>query len=501
MATYQTLKQRLLSAVSEDVDSDGAQVENNVSYQRQIDPITRRGRAWRTGIIRRFPWSAGSASLLAILCTAACVGVLVAADESPVSQWRVAPSVVLAILIAVVNASLSFALAEAVNYRWWIQAVDGSSTLADLERVWMYGTSFASALISGRHVNLVALASVAVTILAIDGPLLQRAISAIEKDVHVSQSPVNVTLADQIPLGYSGLEISSGGHFLSSPLISEQFQEVVRQYQQREPIVAHSIVGCYGTCRGDVQGAGLQVVCEETVTNKPWFVPGTGNETIVFSEQGSVLSPGETFGISFGWSGDRNTSKPREMHDFRPLLPLVDGRPPDEAFMHMNLTWSPNGTIPDVDERISAGQGYDKYSNFIHQKNCKLYSGSARYPVLIRSDVVAVTQTGQLPASHTIELQGQSEFVPGSFQDTPRLIIDAIHTANDDDEVDLRNVSDLALSNPSDRFSRSKSIDDTNDGPYLDVNSYLYGTLSGLATFLQNSFGSQNYVRKGHTGS
>jgi hypothetical protein len=415
------------------------------------------------------------------------VCVLVAANQSPVSQWRITPSVVLAILIAVVNASMSFVLAEAVNYRWWFEAVDGSSTLADLERVWMYGTSFGSALMSGRHVNLVALASVAVTILAIDGPLLQRAISTIEKDVHVSQSPVNVTLADQIPLGYSGLELSPNGNLLGSALASEQFQEVIRQYQQREPIVAHSIVGCYGTCRGDLEGAGLQAVCEETTTNKTWLVPGTTHETTPW--EGGVLSPGKTFGISFGWSGDRNTSKPRQEREYRPLLPLADSRPLDEPFVYMNLTWSPNGTTPEVGHE---GTLFDKYSNFIHQKNCKLYSGSARYPVLIKSDV-AVKQIEQLPTSNTIELQGQSEFVSGSSQNIPRLIIDAIHRANDEKNIfyrGFRNLSDLALPSPSDRFSKNSDL--------LSDNTHLYGTLSGLATFLQNSFGSQNYIREGN---
>ncbi|KAF1962682.1 hypothetical protein CC80DRAFT_588213 [Byssothecium circinans] len=418
--------------------------------------------------------------MLAILCTAA--------NESPVLKWNVAPSVVLAILAATVNASLSFALAEAINYRWWIQALEGGSTLNDLHRVWMYGTSFGSALMAGKHVNLVALASVVVTILAIDGPLLQRAISTNVKDITVSQSPVNVTLADQIPLGYSGLEIrGTQGELLGSALVTEQFQEIIRQYQQREPIVAHSITGCYGICSGDLEGAGLQVDCMETMTNKEWFAPRTKNHSgFSYGDQGLVPSPGETFKISFAWSGDRNLSKARNMRDFGPLLPIADGRPPGEPFIYMNLTWSPNGTIPDADSLEYSGQNYDGYTNSIRQKKCKLYPGSARYPVLIRNNSVTLMAKEQPPATNTIELRGKSKFLPGSFQNTPKIIIDAIRAAKRND-----NLSDLALPNPPDRFFKSERLS------RLPPPVQVYGTLSGLATFLQNSFGSQTYVRKG----
>jgi hypothetical protein len=106
------------------------------------------------------------------------VGFLAAANG------RVALSVVLAILEAVINATPGFALTEAANYRWWIQALESGSTLHDQGRVLMYGTSFGSAPLAGKQTNLIAVASVAVTILAIDGLFLQRAISTNVRDVH-----------------------------------------------------------------------------------------------------------------------------------------------------------------------------------------------------------------------------------------------------------------------------------------------------------------------------
>jgi hypothetical protein len=501
MATYQSLEQRPPSAVSEDVDRGDAQAEDDNSDREHPTKVIRNGRAWETGVLKRFPWSAGAAGLLAVLCTAACVGVLAAANGSPVSQWRVAPSVILAILAAVVNASLGFALAEAVNYRWWIQALEGGSTLNDLERVWMYGTSFGSALTAGKHVNLIAVASMVVTILAIDGPLLQRAISTNISDINVHGTPINVTLADQIPLGYSGLElISFGNNLLGSALVRDQFREVIQQYQQRQPIASQSITGCYGVCTGKIEGAGLQADCTETTNNKSWFTPRNGNDSthILYGKEALVPSPGETFSVAFAWSGDRNSSKPTQMQDFRPLLPVADGRPPNEAFMYMNLTWSTNGTIPAVEELISSTQGLYKYTNFIHQKNCKLYPGSAKYSVVIKNSVTSSIGKEQALAPNTIELKGGSEFLPDSFQNTPRLILDAINTTmNEYGQIDLfSNVSDLALPAPSDRFPRLEPYN--KDSP--DGSPQIFGTLSGLAAFLQNSFGSQAYIRKGNSG-
>jgi len=490
MATNQNLELRRLVVATEDVDTGSARAEEDKETLRREKETSKRGRAWETGVARRFPWDAGAACLLAILCTAACAGVLAAANDTPVSQWHVAPSVILAILAAVVNGSLAYALAEAVNYRWWIQAVEGRATLNDLNRVWTFGTSVGCALMAGRHINLVALASVAVTILAIDGPLLQRAISSVVKDISVGPLPVNATLADQIPLGYSGLELlgASSGSLLSSSLVTEQFQEVVQQYQQRQPIIAHSISGCPGICSGHLEGAGLHVDCATTITDKAWYVEHSRNES--FAGLGPNLlvpSPGEIFSVSFAWSGARNLSESQEPQGLRPLLPVADGRPPDEPFILMNLTWSPNGTIPEDVEKFDDLN----YTTSIHQKQCRLYPGSARYPVTIRNDSATLAATAQPAVTNTIELRGNSTFLPGSYQNTAKLIIDGLNAM--ENNYRFPNLSNLALPKPLDRLPKS----DPSEKVLFGSTFQQYGTLSGLAAFLQNSFGSRAYVREG----
>jgi hypothetical protein len=491
MAKYHSLVQR---AAAQNVDNSSAQTEQDDADQPQDKETSTHGRAWETGAGKRFPWAAGAACLLAIMGTAACVGVLAVADNTPISTWHVAPSVILAILAVVVNTSLAFALAEAVNYRWWIQALAGGSTLNDLERVWMYGTSFGAALMAGKHVNHVALASVAITILAIDGPLLQRAISTTVRDISISQSPVNITLANQIPLGYSGMDLTGEtGGFLASPLVTERFQEVVRQYQQREPIVAHSITGCQGICSGDLQGAGFQVDCVESTSTKQWWSPDRGNESIVgYGGEALVPSPGQIFGVSFEWSGDRKFVKSKKYTDYRPLR-VVDGRPTDEPFIYMNLTWSPNGTIPDAETlSTSTINPNQMYTNSIHQKQCKLYPGSASYPVVIRNASATHKGQDQAPAANTIELQGNSTFIPDSFQNTPKIIIDAIKSRSDieAERRPYQNISDLALPD-------SYQFIDLVGGKLETLRLRRYATLSGIAKFLQDALGSQANIIMG----
>jgi hypothetical protein len=105
------------SSYSKDDDgSEEFQAENDKETLRHTTPGGS-GRAWETGVLKRFPWRAGAACLLALVCTTACVVILVKANNRPTLQWKISPSILLAILVALINASLSYVLTKAVNYR------------------------------------------------------------------------------------------------------------------------------------------------------------------------------------------------------------------------------------------------------------------------------------------------------------------------------------------------------------------------------------------------
>jgi hypothetical protein len=112
-----------------------------------------------------------------------CAIILATSDGKDINAWpnrrsTVQPTVLLAILTTVANATLAFALSEGIRIAWWHKALKGG-TLHDLHRYWEFGTSIKNALLSGKHFNVAALGALASILILIDNPLLQRASSVI----------------------------------------------------------------------------------------------------------------------------------------------------------------------------------------------------------------------------------------------------------------------------------------------------------------------------------
>ncbi|KAB8339266.1 hypothetical protein FH972_022199 [Carpinus fangiana] len=136
------------------------------------DDLTAGGRIWKPGAFRRFPWKGLGSVVLAIAGIGGCVAILIISSESPVRSWSFSPAVYLAIVVAVVNILVHYALTEGAAIQWWYQALQNKTTVGDLHRNWDQGNSFLSALFAGRRSTLLGLATVLVTITPINGPLL-----------------------------------------------------------------------------------------------------------------------------------------------------------------------------------------------------------------------------------------------------------------------------------------------------------------------------------------
>lgn len=74
---------------------------------------------WKPGILRQFPFTGFGALLLSFLCMVGALAVLITSNQKPVADWKVQPTVILAILSAVFNFSLAFALSRGVGISWW----------------------------------------------------------------------------------------------------------------------------------------------------------------------------------------------------------------------------------------------------------------------------------------------------------------------------------------------------------------------------------------------
>ena len=133
-------------------------------------------------------------------------GVLVLrfSNKQPIENWSVQPTVYLAIASAATSIFLHFAFIEAVTVAWWYRAMKPNATISDLHRTWHYGQSLRAAVTSGRHFNAIALASILVALVPINGPLLQRA-SRIEQGYFEQDMSVNITIAEVLPDGFASL--------------------------------------------------------------------------------------------------------------------------------------------------------------------------------------------------------------------------------------------------------------------------------------------------------
>lgn len=119
----------------------------------------------------QLPWLGLAAPVGAAGCAVASAFVLIRSDGQSIHDWTLQPTVYLAIASASANILLHYPLAEGVNVAWWRRSLKDGTTVNDLHRYWDYGNSLWAASTSGRHFNLVALASIMAALAPINGPL------------------------------------------------------------------------------------------------------------------------------------------------------------------------------------------------------------------------------------------------------------------------------------------------------------------------------------------
>jgi hypothetical protein len=235
--------------------------------------------------------------ILSFLSVVAAIAVLIRSNKQPVTEWKVTPPVILAILSVIFNSTLAFALSQGARISWWYvpatrpmsqrgccvltsciyrhRALKGG-TVADLSRQWTYGTSVKASLLSGRYFNPTALATIIVTAVVINGPLLQRASTIITQNVS-GEAPLKVALAQLLPPHYM-TALGTAGHDgeVTASVITQNFTKVISDYQKNIPITT-GITDCAGNCSAIVQAAGIVVNCEAPV--RTLFIVNPKNQT------------------------------------------------------------------------------------------------------------------------------------------------------------------------------------------------------------------------------
>ncbi|SPO01849.1 uncharacterized protein DNG_04522 [Cephalotrichum gorgonifer] len=221
---------------------------------------TKAGKPWRPGVFRNAPWLGLIALVVAILSAVATVAVLLSAngrviDTWPSEEYPLQLAVVLAILIALGNAALRFAFQEGVANSWWVKMLKGGN-LGDSHRYWSHGMSSWGSATELRHFSKVSLASLAMLLLIVDGPLLQRAASFTTETI-----TAKTTL--QVALSMEALAQSTGYYMTRAPSVntlSPTFSKLVGDFTSRGSI-SLNLTGCSGTCTGTVVAAGWDTRC------------------------------------------------------------------------------------------------------------------------------------------------------------------------------------------------------------------------------------------------
>jgi hypothetical protein len=119
---------------------------------------------------------------------------------------------------------LHIALAEGFNIAWWYRATRADARVADLHTIWLHGTSSFSALKSGKNFNYIALATLFVATVPLNGFILQNAIS-VNSTLVDTKVNLTYTTTSSLPLGWSGnLNNDSSGATVPLPsLVLSQF--------------------------------------------------------------------------------------------------------------------------------------------------------------------------------------------------------------------------------------------------------------------------------------
>ena len=184
------------STVSGEVFVPGFSRQNSSGSESDANRV--KIRTWTVHFFRMGPLAGIFSLLLAALSIWVSFGILMGARNAPTKDWSVEPSAYLAICTAVANQSMRHAAFQGFIIAWWTGALRGS-TLGGLHTGWRAGMTVFGALTAGRKMGFLGIACIVSTLVAVDGPLLQKATKVVSAPFADSPIPLNVTMAQEVP--------------------------------------------------------------------------------------------------------------------------------------------------------------------------------------------------------------------------------------------------------------------------------------------------------------
>ncbi|KIW18094.1 hypothetical protein PV08_02381 [Exophiala spinifera] len=255
---------------------------------------------------------------LAVICSWA---LLVASNNT--QQWQerfptvakvLQPSSILSAIISANGILLHLAFTEGMTIAWWLRATKTGATPSELHEAWVTSTSALGAVQSGRRFNYMALATIVVAIIPINGLVLQGALSVRPVFLNTASVNVSVPFVNDFDPSFSGSLTATG----ALDVISTTFSGEVYNYfagDNKGYIVLYSNgttdenvdydadaspTNCKETCIFDAPGVGLYLSCDEIEDHPFNFTVDTsqpGWEELPIVKQGLPI-----YSTAFGWS-------------------------------------------------------------------------------------------------------------------------------------------------------------------------------------------------------
>ncbi|KAF3799083.1 hypothetical protein GCG54_00001188 [Colletotrichum gloeosporioides] len=238
--------------------------------------------------------------------------VVLVADGTATGTWKVSPTVLAAIIATAANILLQLALSKGIAISWWRRSIEEPTSVRDLHARWIVGQGFVDAVqeVVSRGPNIAAIASIMATIVAINSPLIQRALTPGHGTFEGRFDLGEIRMIQQLPRGYSGIwdhDTKSIGY------PTETFSDLTKRYfyypgiiLENRAAIGEDLVFCDGTCAGWLRGAGFSISCDAvSITELPTLHDANGaynQSTEVFSSairyseypDYTVTSPGST---------------------------------------------------------------------------------------------------------------------------------------------------------------------------------------------------------------
>ena len=401
-------------AISTDADNlDGSESEIDEKYESKSK--------WTPGVFKRLPLLVGVSVVLILACIVGCIVVVEVSRDHAVTGWSIQPAVWLAILTAIANTCLRYIFFEGVSVAWWNYASSSEGrTVSELHRFWSCSTGFWASLraLAPRPTRTIgiALASTLVALVSVDGPLIQRSSSI--RLIHppaelATVTTLNITLATQLPFGYSaGVAVfsdSESASMLETPLAPHSFLANDPWYISAEvasglPISIGSTTGCSGVCDAEVLAAGFDKQC--SISSRMVDVPLIDNASME-----SETDSWDVFGVNLSY-----------VYPSLPILYPSPHLPVQEAFEDESPKYTPylelvmNWTVPFTGIVNSTTVSVRRR---IFTRHCKLYPGTSLYKIRVQNRTLDDTLSR---GGDRITLRGEPEFQRGTVENAHRAV-------------------------------------------------------------------------------